>query len=71
MENYIGMNVIEWTILTAFNFGFIAFIAYDTPPVYNMEKPKTPYLGIGSSMDEYMWSMFYDYKIIVERFDRK
>lgn len=35
------------------------------------EKPKSEYLGLGSTMNEHIWSMFYDYKVIVERHDRK
>ena len=44
---------------------------YGLPNLDNEEKPRSPFIALGSSMYDSIYALQYDYKVIVDRFDRK
>jgi hypothetical protein len=74
MDNFMNLNLIDTVIIIMFNLIFLWLItssALDRFKYMNLpEKPKSHYIGIGGNMNEFIWGMFYDYKVIVDRHDR-
>lgn len=75
MNKFMTMSSLDIFIIVIFNLLFIYIITsdiLDNLRYINLpEKPKGQYLGLGSNLQEYIWGMFYDYKVIVNRHDRK
>uniref|UniRef100_A0A6C0CU75 Uncharacterized protein n=1 Tax=viral metagenome TaxID=1070528 RepID=A0A6C0CU75_9ZZZZ len=74
MKNFLGMSQIDVFMIIVFNGLFLFIITSNILDHFKYanlpEKPKSHYIGIGGSMYEYIWGMFYDYKVIVDRHDR-
>lgn len=70
MQNFQYMTLLDIIIVGCLNLGLIMLITYDLPSSYNPKKPKSPFISVGSSMDESIWALWYDYSTIVDRFDR-
>ena len=74
MGKFSDMKPMDIIVVVIFNTLFIyiltSSVLYDFRYTNFPKKPKSTYLGIGGSMDEYIWGMFYDYKVIVDRHDR-
>lgn len=72
LRGFSEMTLFDFVVVVSFNICLFVLIVYGVPSSsYNTEKPKTEYVGIGGSMDEFIWGIYYDYKVIVERYDRK
>ena len=71
--NPFTISITDALIVIGFNILCVWAITTDVlKTVSNLpEKPRSSYMGLGSTMNEHMWGMFYDYKVIVERHDRK
>lgn len=70
MKNYNNMTIFDMLFVLAFNIGFIVLISYDVPQLHNPEKPRSEFIALGSSLQDTSWALFYDYHVIVDRFDR-
>lgn len=74
MKNFLGMSMIDIFVIVLFNGLFLFVITSNILDEFKYtnlpEKPKSHYIGLGGSMQEFVWSMFYDYKVIVDRHDR-
>lgn len=74
MRNFMGISNIDILVIVIFNGVFLFFITSNILDDYKYsnlpEKPKSHYVGLGGSMQEYIWGMFYDYKVIVDRHNR-
>ena len=74
MGKFSDMKPMDIIVVVIFNTLFIYILTSSVLDDFRYtnlpKKPKSTYLGIGGSMDEYIWGMFYDYKVIVDRHDR-
>lgn len=68
---YVSMSLLDYAVVLIFNLFCLAIVIFDIPTAYDSNKPKSPFIGIGQSLDEYIWSVYYDYKSIVPKKERK
>lgn len=71
MTNFQNMTLFDSMFVIVLNLLFIVVFVYGVPNIDNEEKPRSPFIAVGSSMYDSIYALHYDYKIIVDRFDRK
>ena len=71
ITNFREITVFDFTFLFVFNITLLMIYVYGLPNLDNEEKPRSPFIALGSSMYDSIYALQYDYKVIVDRFDRE